>query len=303
MSDATSRPESRDILIALVQEPDVRRRELLAQIETVTGRHAINYSATAYGASGEILQNADIVNLTRVFRHEAGLTGIDLILNSPGGQPEAAEKVIMTLRHFFNDDFRVIVPETAKSAATIVALGADEIVMGYCSELGPIDPQMFVPDEHGRGVFRSAHAIIQSVDAYVEKMHAAIKAKEPFEGFLRLLDFRPDLAFVEECRLAHKLSQEIATRWLKQKMLRADQAKAERTAQALSRADRLFSHGRSIDHLYAKDELGLNVKYVAPDDPLWKLIWELHLRTHWTLLQNRLVKIIESCTNTLAFNS
>jgi ClpP class serine protease len=37
---------------------------------------------------------------------------------------------------------RVIVPNIAKSAATLFALGADEILMGYLSELGPIDPQV-----------------------------------------------------------------------------------------------------------------------------------------------------------------
>ena len=36
----------------------------------------------------------------------------------------------------------VAVPRFAKSAGTLIALGADEIHMGIISELGPIDPQM-----------------------------------------------------------------------------------------------------------------------------------------------------------------
>jgi hypothetical protein len=35
----------------------------------------------------------------------------------------------------------VVIPRKAKSAATLLALGADEIHMGLMSELGPIDPQ------------------------------------------------------------------------------------------------------------------------------------------------------------------
>jgi hypothetical protein len=249
------------------------------------------------------MQAADITNLTRVVYREDGLAGVDLILNSPGGLAEIAEKMITTLRHYYDDDFRVIVPVLAKSAATIVCLGADRILMGYCSELGPIDPQMLVPTDSGRGVFRSAHAIVQSVDSYVDKVHGAIKNQEPFEGFLRLLDFRPDLAFVEECRLAQQLSTSIAERWLKAKMLREDHAKAARAANALSRADQLYSHGRAIDYKYAGEELGLTVTYLKPDDALWKKVWEVHIRSYWEEIQGNLAKIIESPVNTLSVNA
>ncbi len=54
----------------------------------------------------------------------------------------------------------VIVPETAKSAATILTLGAHNIVMGPTSDLGPIDPQILVSD---RG-FVSAKDLIEAVD-------------------------------------------------------------------------------------------------------------------------------------------
>jgi hypothetical protein len=56
--------------------------------------------------------------------------------------------------------FVVVVPDIAKSAATIFALGAHEIVMGPPSDLGPIDPQVFVP-EHG---YVSAKEIMSAVD-------------------------------------------------------------------------------------------------------------------------------------------
>lgn len=294
-------PDSRDIVPDIAQEAESARRCLLAEIEQLTKRNALHYSATYWGAPGEIMFTPDIVNLTRVMVRGQGLKGVDLVLNSPGGQPEIAEKIITTLRHYYDDDFRVIVPEFAKSAGTIVCLGADEIVMGYCSELGPIDPQMRSVDEKGNVTFRSAHAIIESVDAYVREAHKAIEAKKPFQAYVRLLDFHPDLTFVEECRLAKKLSEEIASRWLKAKMLKNDEAKAQTTAQALSRADQLFSHGRAIDHLYASEHLGLNIRYLEPSDPLWQKIWELHIRAHLAHFKDKQVKIIESSARTLAF--
>ncbi len=296
--------DAKDIIADVVQEPDARRRALIAEIEKLTKRPVLNYSATAWGSPNEIMHHGDIINLTRVMSKKPDVKGVDLILNSPGGLPEVAEKIITMLRHYFDDDLRVIVPESAKSAATIVALGADEILMGFCSELGPIDPQILVStDAQGRGVFRSAHAIIQSVDSYVTKVHEAIAKNEPFEAYLRLLDSKPDLAFVEECRLAQRLSVELATRWLKAKMLKDNPKKAEETAEALSRADKLFSHGRALHYRYAIDELGLKVTYLPPEDRLWKKVWELHVRGHWTMLQNRFSKLIESASTTLSFNA
>lgn len=302
MSDEPKKDVIEDILPEIAQEPEARRRHLLADIEKHTKRNVLNYSASARGAPGEIMFTPDIVNFTRVMQKREQLKGVDLILNSPGGQPEIAEKIITTLRHFYDDDFRVIVPEFAKSAATIVCLGADAIVMGYCSELGSIDPQMGALDGKGNMQFRSAHAIIESVDAYVRKAHQAIKQSEPFEAYVRLLDFHPDLTFVEECRLAKRLSQEIAERWLKAKMLKDAPEKAKATADALSRADELFSHGRAIDYRYAKDELGLRIEYLPPEDALWKKVWELHIRCHLQHLMGNQVKIIESSRRTMAFN-
>lgn len=302
MSGQPQEGSTRDIVPEIAQEAEGRRRQLLVEIERLTQRNALNYSATAIGMPGEILMTPDIVNLTRVMSKGERLRGVDLILNTPGGQPEVAEKIVTTLRHFYDDDLRVIVPECAKSAGTIVCLGADVILMGYCSELGPIDPQMATKDGQGNDVFRSAHAIIESVDSYVKKTHEAIVKNKPFQAFVRLLDFHPDLTFVEECRLAQKLSQEIAKRWLKAKMLSGDHKKAESTAQALSRADQLYSHGRAIDYLQARDELGLKVEYLPPEDPLWRKVWELHIRCHLSHYMVGQVKIIESRETTMSFS-
>lgn len=299
MSQDTSLARSEDIVPAIVEESSRLRRDVIVAIERATGRNVINYSAASWGFSSEAMEPADIVNLARVMVKSGDLHGVDLILNSPGGRPETAEKIIMTLQNYYDRDFRVIVPEYAKSAATIVALGSREICMGFCSELGPIDPQIFVPDEQGRGIFRSAHAIVQSVDGWIEKLHAAIQENRPYVGHLRMLDFVPNLPFVEECRLAQRLAREIAVTWLKTGMLKDSPETAEEVADKLARADRLYSHSRAIDHRLAKEDLHLNVNYLPPEDALWRLVWELHIRSHWALLQNRWAKIIESRNATM----
>jgi hypothetical protein len=64
-----------------------------------------------------------------------------LLLMSSGGKIEPAYQISKICKKFSNSKFVVCVPRYAKSAATLIALGADQIHMGMLGELGPIDPQ------------------------------------------------------------------------------------------------------------------------------------------------------------------
>lgn len=64
-----------------------------------------------------------------------------LILNSPGGYIGPAYFISKCCKEYSNL-FCVAIPRRAKSAATLISLGADQIHMGSISELGPIDPQI-----------------------------------------------------------------------------------------------------------------------------------------------------------------
>jgi hypothetical protein len=68
--------------------------------------------------------------------------GILLVLNNLGGKVESAYLISKTCKELSKDKFVVSIPRRAKSAATLIAFGADEIHMGLMSELGPIDPQI-----------------------------------------------------------------------------------------------------------------------------------------------------------------
>lgn len=64
-----------------------------------------------------------------------------LVVHSPGGSIEPAYLISKALKRLSQNQFKVLVPRQAKSAATLLALGASEIHMGIMSQLGPIDPQ------------------------------------------------------------------------------------------------------------------------------------------------------------------
>jgi hypothetical protein len=65
-----------------------------------------------------------------------------LIVHSLGGSIEAGYFIGKTGKRLAKSKFVAAIPRKAKSAATLLALGADEIHMGLLSELGPIDPQI-----------------------------------------------------------------------------------------------------------------------------------------------------------------
>jgi hypothetical protein len=71
----------------------------------------------------------------------AAINEIDFILNSGGGDADAAYKIIRLLKRRFSK-VNIIVPIWAKSAATLLSLGADEIIMDEMAEFGPLDPQI-----------------------------------------------------------------------------------------------------------------------------------------------------------------
>lgn len=91
------------------------------------------------------LRREDFFTLVDVLEEEAPSTNLDLVILSPGGSGEAGYRIGHSFQQWAkhrNLRFSAIVPNYAKSAATIACLGADEIVMGLHSELGPIDPQI-----------------------------------------------------------------------------------------------------------------------------------------------------------------
>lgn len=73
---------------------------------------------------------------------------ITLFLHSGGGILEAAVKFIKIIR-LYAEEFEVIVPMMAKSAATVMALNADKIYFTALSELGPVDPIVQSPTNPG----------------------------------------------------------------------------------------------------------------------------------------------------------
>lgn len=111
-----------------------------------------------------------------------------LILNSGGGEISAAYLIAKLCREYSDGRFVVAVPRRAKSAATLICCGADEIHMGSLSELGPIDPQI-------DGV--PALALKNSIQHLAELVRIHPAASEMFASFLSKSLNLKDLGYYE----------------------------------------------------------------------------------------------------------
>lgn len=72
-----------------------------------------------------------------------------LILTTNGGQADAAYRIARLLQ-LVSERFYLFVPERCKSAGTLLALGANEIIMSPIAELGPLDVQLVQRNEIDR---------------------------------------------------------------------------------------------------------------------------------------------------------
>jgi membrane-bound ClpP family serine protease len=270
------------------------RRKYLVLLAEHTKRNTILY-ATKWTQPGVTdpglisITAEDVQGLMEVVHGLDGKVGLDLILHSPGGSPDAAEAIVHYLRSKFTH-IRVFVPQAAMSAATMVACSADEIVMGKHSSLGPIDPQFIVSSPQGIMAL-PAQAILDQFELAKEdcKDPALLGAWAPI-----LPLYGPSL--LVQCYNALELAEELASEWLQKWMFAGDpkrKKKATAIARRLADHSRFKSHGRPIHRDMAK-EMGLKIVDLENDQALQDLVLSVFHATTHTFGSTIAVKIIEN---------
>lgn len=71
---------------------------------------------------------------------------LNLVLVTPGGSPDAAYKIARYIQSSY-DEFECFVPGMCKSAGTLLAVGANQLVFSPYGELGPLDVQLNKSDD------------------------------------------------------------------------------------------------------------------------------------------------------------
>jgi len=124
---------------------------------------------------------------------------LDVVLQTPGGDIDAAFLITKVLRKHAKK-VNVIVPLYAKSAGTLICLGADEILMTDLSELGPLDTQ--ISEQQDGGHFRYTSAL----NGFKALEQVQLHTIETLDIATKLILARSSMKISEAVRLATEFS-------------------------------------------------------------------------------------------------
>jgi len=182
-----------------------------------------------------------------------------------GGDPIVSLRIVSMLRENFKK-FGVLVPFSAYSAATLVALGADEIVMHPFSNLGPVDPQITKRSKSEKEVIFSS----EDLNHFLEfvKSDVGITDQEQLEKAFELICKDVGALLLSVAKRSSHLSITLGEKLLTMHM--KDEKSVRAIVEALNKS--FYYHGYAVDREEAK-KIGLPV--TIPDKELEELLWEV----------------------------
>lgn len=227
---------------------------------------------------------SDVDGFTDLINSVKDTNAVDVLLHSPGGRPDATERLVELLRnHFKKVDF--LIPHSAYSAATMLALSGDNIILHPSAALGPIDPQI-------NGI--PARIIKNGFKKIKEKI--AKEGPKTLPAYIPLIEKSCTMEILELCEDSEKLSTKLVSNWLKKYMFKDENdkdvdKKIEKAVKYLSNYDEHLMHTRplSIEKL---SEFQLKIQ--RADDVLQKLLWEAHILINGFFNISPFVKLYEN---------
>jgi len=287
-------PKSRSLIERILDEQHQglgTRVELYKKLERELGRPIIafyyNFETTAS------LEDIDVDFIEEILRNLDLSNGLVLIINCPGGDILAAERMIKALRSYCgNKGYFSIVPKMAMSAATLVCLGSSKIIMSPTSSLGPIDPQIHEYNPDTKRYER--YSVFNILKSYSELFNKALKSRrENLEPYLQALEtYKPKV--IEEYKSLMELSKDICVNVLKSGMLQAlSEGQIKNKIKIFLTPEVTKIHERCI---YPSEALkcGLTVETIDVKSKLWEKVSELHLRLNAFLSDSGNAIVVET---------
>ncbi len=240
---------------------EVIRKERIRELQRLRG----NSKLIVY-YSFELLDFTDAQYFYEMLVSLGDIDNLDLFLLSPGGFSDPAFKIARLCQEVTKGGkFSVLIPYYAKSAATMLALGADELVLGPPSELGPIDPQIKLPSQDRQVPLHALRDALGYVEGRVVENPELAALYWPL---IQTLDLMSLGDYDREIQSAEQYAQNL----LCQRMFKDNPEQAEKVAKKLTREYK--RHNYVVDRREAHEELKLNVIDAPPD--VWKAMWQLH---------------------------
>jgi ClpP class serine protease len=261
-SGPAKRPMSKTPMFTARHSARYERQDLIKEIDAAEHTHLICY----VGGSQTEIDREDIIGFVDLLHNISTGEPIDLMLHTCGGDVDACEKLVGLIHaNVVDSPFRVVIPDLAKSAGTLMALGASTILMSDTSELGMIDPQFPMKDNQGSEIWHSVIAYLEARDEHAEALTA--NPKDPVA--LLMLDHF-DAKVVQKFRGIRDRVRTFAEDLLKRRGL-----PASTISQELMSPSRWKTHGQPINHADAA-QLGLPVEYVPTSHDRWMRYWKLY---------------------------
>lgn len=256
------------------------RVDLIKKIEEKRGSRVITYiTSDRPGPVGARVAMDIIPIISEQLRSIGKVDKIDLFLYTAGGDTMVPWRLVSMVRDYCNT-FSVLVPYKAHSAGTMIALGADEIVMSDLSEISPIDPStsnIFNPTDPNNPQAK-IQISVEDVISYFDlaKNKFGIKSDEDLTKiFNKFVEANPQihpLALGNVNRI-HNLIRLIAKRLLKSHKNKMKDEEIEKLVEYFT--EKLYSHTYFIGRKEAKEELGVK-SVVEADAGLSRLMSDLY---------------------------
>jgi len=257
-------------------------------IQALRGRpllvYAVNFPSQLPPNAPISIDLSDVDGFTDLINSvDSSVREVDVLIHSPGGVPDATERIVRLLRARF-DEVHFLVPHSAYSAATMLAMSGNTITLHPSAILGPIDPQI-------NGV--PARQIKRAFTNLQKKV--AEEGQESIVVYLPLIE-KYDLYVLEMCDDAEKLSKSLVKEWLKAYMLKDIQARPKNTIATKATSymadfDKHLMHSRSLD---TAKLVGFGLKIESAEQELASLLREAHILLAGTFNGLGFVKIFES---------
>jgi len=254
------------------------RNKYLKDLSDYTGRNTIIY-ATRW-TSGDSTPNTVSINdedIHAFMEAVSNLEGetLDLILHTGGGSAEATDAIVSYLRQKFTD-IRVIIPQAAMSAGTMLACSADTIVMGKHSSIGPIDPQFILQTSVGFQAL-PAHAILEQFQ--LAQQDCAANPRNLNSWLPLLSQYGP--ALLVRCKDQIDFGRLLVENWLECYMFKGEGSEnPKKIAEFLSNHSNFKTHGK---HISAPDALNRGLKItMLEEDQIFqdKVLSTFHATMH-----------------------
>jgi hypothetical protein len=239
-------------------------------------------------ATNTTMSHGVVKNVYEDLRERFGACGEQLMVavRSAGGDIDAAYNLTTIFCRYGKDCLIVVVPRWAKSAATLLVCGGDEILMTPIAELGPLDLQIteFNPLDGRMEHFSPLH--IKSTLDLISQQYADNKDKLA-DGLLNRLQFSLTLgAFTKSL----DIGKEYVKKLLSRRMLQGDVEKAVAIAHKL--VEGYADHNACIT-LEEAQEMGLNVNELTDDEVGYALKVERSQRRKTELIKEKKQKETE----------